>query len=404
MSKRVIIIGCGIAGPVLAMLLKHKGFDVVIYERQPEIQPSGLALGVSPQTFKVLNILGLAEPLIPLGQPLEEMTTYSQLRGELLGKTDGAAKIRAWLGWPLILVSRARYCQYLFDSAKDRGVEIHFNKRFVDVREEGEKVTAVFEDGTEAVGDLLVGCDGLHSGVRNSLFGKDEATYMGLVQIGGFAPQPEYFSSTKPGIMQVFGDGAHFICGQVNSTAMMWATTLPQPTEAFEDWRRLGNDETKEMLKGLQVAGWENGPKELVAATTFVTKYGLYERPILPVWHKGRVVLVGDAAHPTSPHLGQGANQAMEDCYHLVRLLCKAEPFTDSSLQTAFEEYERIRIPIVTQAVEGAKAEGARRVLVGKEACEARDELIASGGGNNPERQKLQMQLIQGPFMGESEI
>ncbi|KZO93968.1 FAD/NAD(P)-binding domain-containing protein [Calocera viscosa TUFC12733] len=393
------------AGPVLAMLLKYKGFEPVIYERKSETEQAGLALGVSPQTFKVLNILGLAEPLLSIGVPVDEAVTYSQLRGTILGKRD-AARMRVLTNWPILMVSRARYSQFLCDSARERGVEIHYNKRFVDVRQEGERVTAVFEDGSEAEGDLLVGCDGLHSVVRNTLGVKDEARYTGLAQIGGFTPTPDSLKREKAWIGQYFGDGAHFLAMPISSTQMCWASTFHDPIEAREDWRRLNIEDaaSRELVQGLQAASWENGPKELVAGATFVTKYGLYDRPVLDVWHKGRIVLVGDAAHPTSPHLGQGANQAMEDCYHLVRLLCKAEPFTDTSLETAFEEYERIRIPIVTAAVEGAKEEGKTRVLVGKEACEARDETIANGGGANPERMKLQMQLLMGPFAGESEI
>ncbi|KZT54767.1 FAD/NAD(P)-binding domain-containing protein [Calocera cornea HHB12733] len=403
MSKSVIIIGCGIAGPVLAMLLKHKGFDVVIYERQSEIQQSGLTLGLSPQTFKVLNILGLAEPLLKECQALDEGVTYSQVRKQELGRID-VSRMRRGFGWPLVLAVRTRYCQFLYESAKERGVEIHFKKRCVDVLQEDERVTAVFEDGTEAEGDLLVGCDGLHSAVRDILFGKEEVTYMGLVQIGGFSPTPEVLKSDKATMRQFFGDGAHFMGAPVSSDQMVWVTTIPQPTEAREDWRRLSLEEAHEMVKGLQAASWENGPKQLIAGATGVTKYGLYERPILDIWHKGRVVLLGDAAHPTSPHIGQGANQAMEDCYHLVRLLCKAGPFTDTSLETAFTEYESIRIPIVRKSVAQAKKEGERRVTVGKEACDARDEAILAGGGHDPERMKVQMELIMGPFVGESEI
>jgi len=386
------------------MLLKHKGFEPIIYERQPEVQQAGISLGVSPQTFKVLNILGLAEPLIPLGSVLDEIVTYSQISEEILGKNDGPSRVRAWLGWPALMISRARYCKFLYDSAVERGIKIHFDKKCVNVKQEGQRVKAVFEDGTEAEGDLLVGCDGLHSAVRNVLFGQEQAKYMGLIQIGGFAPVPDYFQSWKPTFYQAFGDGAHFLCAPVNSTQMAWATTLPQPTEAREDWHRVRGDSVKETVKGLAVASWDHGPKDVVAGATFVTKYGLYSRPILDVWHKGRVVLVGDAAHPTSPHLGQGANQAMEDCYHLVRLLCKAEPFTDATLDVAFVEYERIRVPIVTKAVNQAKKEGDHRVLVGKEACKKRDEMMKGGGGQNPESTKLRMELVQGPFTGESEI
>ncbi|EJU02894.1 FAD/NADP-binding domain-containing protein [Dacryopinax primogenitus] len=404
MSKSVIIIGCGIAGPVLAMLLKHKGFEPHIFERLPEIQVAGISLGVSPQTLKVLNILGLAEKLIALGESLDHFRTYSQLRGEQLGTSDIPARVRDWLGWPMLMIARVRYCQFLYDSAKERGISITFSRNLVGVKQEGERVRAIFEDGSEAEGDLLVGCDGLHSAVRNALFGKDEIKYSRLAQIGGISITPEILKSPVHMAHQYLGDGVHFVATPIGHEQMAWVATFPEPNEAREDWKRISIENAKELLDGLPVANWDNGPKDVLAHATFVTKYGLYERPICPSWHKGRIVLLGDAAHPTSPFLGQGGNQAMEDCYHFVRLLCKAAPFTDESLESAFKEYENIRIPIVTKSVARAKVEGQKRVLSGKEACLQRDEIMLKGNGMDPQRVQWQNDLIQGPFMGESEI
>ncbi|KAJ3902112.1 FAD/NAD-P-binding domain-containing protein [Lentinula edodes] len=410
-SKSVIIIGCGIAGPVLAMLLKHKGFDPVIYERHTEIQNAGLILGVSPQTLKVLNILGLAEGAISLGHQVQQLITRSQLTQEILGSRD-VSPISQKLGWPMVLVvKRTLYCQFLYDSAVGRGIPVYFGKKVVGVDESGDRVSAVFEDGMTAEGDLLVGCDGLHSAVRNALFGKEDPRFMGLVQIGGFSPTPESLrNDSKPTGFQIYGDGAHFIGMPVSDTEMVWATTLPSPNEAKEDWQRRSPDKTRDMINKLPVSRWENGVDEVIRGTTFITRYGLYDRPVLDTWHKGRSVLVGDAAHPTSPHMGQGANQALEDCYHLVRLLCKSpnlrtsDRLTSNDIETALTQYEHLRIDIVKKTVALAAEEGNRRVISGKKACEERDEMLRNGGGSNPERLKLQMELIQGPFVGESEI
>ncbi|KAJ3812872.1 hypothetical protein F5876DRAFT_63655 [Lentinula aff. lateritia] len=154
----------------LAMLLKHKGFDPAIYERHTGIQNAGLILGVSPQTLKVLNILRLAEGIISI--------------------------------------------------AVGRGIPVYFGKKLVDVNQNGDRVSAVFEDGMITEGDLVVGCDGLHSAVRNTLFGKEDPQYMGLVQIGGFSPIPDSLRNEKPTEYQIYGDRAHFISMPINDKEM----------------------------------------------------------------------------------------------------------------------------------------------------------------------------------------
>ncbi|KAJ3911362.1 hypothetical protein F5877DRAFT_55412 [Lentinula edodes] len=310
----------GLTGPVLVMLLKHKGFDPVIYERHTKIQNTGLILGISPQTCTIwIRIAGI----------VNEGPTYKVLYGafqcflmlnpcpsSILKHTSTISRHTLKVLNILRLAEGAISLghQYQYDSAVGRGILVYFGKKVVGVDESRDRVSAVFEDGTTAEGDLLVGCDGLHSAVRNALFGKEDPQYMGLVQIGGFSPTPESLcNDSKPTGFQIYGDGAHFIGMPVSNTKMVWATTLPSPNEAREDWQRQSPEETQDMINGLPVSRWENGVDEVIWGTTFITGYGLYDRLMLDTWHKGRSVLVGDAAHPTSPHMGQGANQVRDD-------------------------------------------------------------------------------------------
>ncbi|KAJ3847596.1 hypothetical protein EV368DRAFT_50891 [Lentinula lateritia] len=161
----------------------------------------------------------------------------------------------------VLVVKRTHYCRYLYDSAVGRGIPVYFGKKLVDVNQNGDRVSAVFEDGMITEGDLVVGCDGLHSAVRNTLFGKEDPQYMGLVQIGGFSPIPDSLRNEKPTEYQIYGDRAHFISMPINDKEMVWATTMPESQEAREDWRRQSPEETREMISQLPASSWENGPK-----------------------------------------------------------------------------------------------------------------------------------------------
>jgi len=195
--------------------------------------------------------------------------------------------------------------------------------------------------------------------------------------------------------------------------------------EKRESWRGL-DDSQIEAIRKSTPAHWPMGAGDLirtagkyvkVSSESWVTdcrhsllyQYGLYDRPALASWHKDRVVLLGDAAHPTSPHLGQGANQAFEDIYHLLRALkvhgvTPNTPISTDKLEAAFLEYEKVRIPRSTTLVEGARREGDKvRVVYGFEACKTRDAMVAEAQGEEATLLRMQSYISQ-PFDGVSEI
>ncbi|KZT52072.1 FAD/NAD(P)-binding domain-containing protein [Calocera cornea HHB12733] len=400
---KIIIIGAGIGGPLLALLLKHKGFEPVVYERHNSIPSSGLAVSLSAQGFKVLNIMGLAEEAMSLGVQSERMVHRSQITGKVLQDVDSQSTVRKMTGWPSSITLRSKLCQWLADKMVARGIPIHWGKKFVDLKQVGEKVTANFEDGTSVEGDLLVGCDGIHSKVRDALFGPTPAEYTGLVAIGGFTPYTEELHPTRPlTTNQVSGNGCHFICMPTAEDKYFWAVSVPEEAEMLEDWRTAQPTQVSEMLGSLPASKWEGDTGKIINASESVIKFGLYLRPVPQVWHKGRVVLLGDAAHPITPFLGQGANVSTEDVYHLVRVLVQHAPLTDDSLDKAFKEYTAIRLPKATKVVEQSRRETENRKVLSDEAIKARDEMRAKG--LNSDVWKLMMEMLQGPFTGESEI
>ncbi|KZT52073.1 FAD/NAD(P)-binding domain-containing protein [Calocera cornea HHB12733] len=377
---KVIVIGAGVTGPLVAMLLKYKGFDPVIYERHASPPSGGLSLLLSGQVFKVLNIIGLAEEAIAISQPMDRVLQTSEVTGRVLIDAPIYANIRETTGWPICAVVRTTLSNFLLESAQRRGIPVYLGKKLVDVKQDDEKVTASFEDGSSDEGELLLGCDGLHSKVRDGLFGATPVEYTGLTAIGGFTPYTDTVRATAPyTALQVTGDGCHFVCLPTSENMYMWVVNLPGEPETKEDWRTAEGQKVANMLDSLPPVNWGGDAGQIILNSAEVVRFGLYLRPISPVWHKGRTVLLGDAAHPTTPFLGQGANQSSEDVYHLVCMLVKHAPLTTEDIDKAFAEYTAIRLPRVVKTIEQTKREGEARMARSREALLAREAQQAKG-------------------------
>lgn len=222
------------------------------------------------------------------------------------------------------------------------------------------------------------------------------------------SPTPSSING-RSGLLNVYGIGAHFITYPVSRTHSSWAITLPETTEAQESWH-LYNAEERDTLKAKlspEFANWSDPVPELIEGAERMLKFGLYDREELTPeqWHSERCVLIGDAAHPTSPHLGQGANQALyapmftflmlcfarklmsslrEDCFHLATLL--PEISSDRSmvpkedLAQIFQKFAAKRQPRTSKLVKSARTQGERRVVTGGyAACLERDETVRKG-------------------------
>ncbi|KAI0271690.1 hypothetical protein BC834DRAFT_841247 [Gloeopeniophorella convolvens] len=368
-SKKVIVIGCGIGGPVLAVFLKQRGYEPIIYERTEGPSDAGIGHMLQPNGLKVLSsIPGFLESLP--GVEMDTMRTYSTLPEDegLLGEHNGPSLMREAFGFAMRGVRRSEFISKLVQTVESFGIPIHWGHRLASLEQDEQSVRAVFADGSSDSGVFLVGCDGLHSATRIALFGHEPASFTGLTQTGGISPTPEALAD-KPAMVNWLGDGFHMIAYRITPTLTSWAITQREG-EARETWRA-ADQEQVEATKKLPPASWGWGASELVKNALKIVKYGLYDRPELPTWHKGRVVLLGDAAHPTSPHLGQGANQTFEDVYHLTRLL---DQHGIGELEAVFTEYEQIRIPRCAELVKGARKQGESRVVHGVDACKARNE------------------------------
>ncbi|KAJ3559367.1 hypothetical protein NM688_g399 [Phlebia brevispora] len=373
-STKVLVVGAGIAGPVLSIFLKSKGYDPVIYERTDgPISDAGLSLCLQPNGLLVLNkVPGLVESID--GRSIDFFGFYSVLPEDkgTLAESDIPKVLREHRGVGLVGVRRAAFHQTLVHAAEKAGIPIMWGHKLVGLSQGDDYVTVKFENGSEATGSFVIGCDGLHSNTRTSLFGEEKADFTGLVQTGGICTIPESLKSTPPMVRNVFGHAAHMVMYPINGTQCSWAATQREP-EAKETWKAMNKDGAREFREKTTFASWDYGAGDVVKSTETLIKYGLYDRPELAAWHKGRVCLIGDAAHPTSPHLGQGANQAFEDVGLLVELLDKHNPSSAppsaAVLEAIFSELEKVRIPRTAALVKQARTQGESRVVDGVEAC-----------------------------------
>ncbi|KIK68856.1 hypothetical protein GYMLUDRAFT_34848 [Collybiopsis luxurians FD-317 M1] len=414
---KVIIVGCGVAGPVLALFLKSKGYQPVIYERIVQDSDGGISLMLQSNGLKVLNLIPGLLAKLP-GHVEDRMAFYSTVPGDegLLGEytTEKLMEPSQVAEEPIssigLGVRRHDFLHLLAETAINAGVEIHWEHKVVDIQQHADSVQVFFENGRSDTASFVVGCDGIHSVTRTSLFGKEKATFTGLTQIGGITLCPKSFDPTHSHMVQYFGLEGHIMSYRIGPNLYSWAVTRRE-SEEKETWHAV-DDSMLKSLKEIPASQWGFGAGELIKNSLKLTKYGLYDRPQLATWYKGRVVLLGDAAHPTSPHLGQGANQAFEDIYHLVRVLIKFNPSAQNpsteTLSNAFKEYESVRIPRTSVLVKGAREMGEKtRVVSGMEACIARNNKIRDDMEATRSSGKLSLRYSEariGPFEGQSEI
>jgi len=375
---KVIIVGCGIAGPALALLLKQKGYLPVIYERGKRAPDAGLSLMLQLNGLRVLSLIpGLVEQLP--GIAIDQATIYSIVPSDerVLAQSTYPVDLRREHGHGLFGVQRPKFIALLADTALANGIEIHFERQVVDVEQGDGYARVKLSTGETDTASFVVGCDGLHSNVRIALFGKEDATFTGLTQTGGITHGA--FPDNKPTMFNFFGDNMHVIAYAVSDKDYSWALTRREP-ETKETWRAM-DAAAQDAVRNGPFSQLPFGAGDLIKNAEKITKYGLYDRPELKSWHVGRVVLIGDAAHPTSPHLGQGANQAFEDVDNLIRLLGEHHPAVDAepsaaALSAVFTEFEAKRMERTAALVRAARETGEMRVVEGVEQARARNDVL----------------------------
>ncbi|PYH94368.1 FAD/NAD(P)-binding domain-containing protein [Aspergillus ellipticus CBS 707.79] len=403
MSPTVLIIGCGVAGPVLALLLKQKGYHPIVLEKVRALSDAGASLMLQPNGMKVLSLIN-ATPFLRTTNSLPLATLWhGTADGTTLGSSAFPSTYETTYGQPAMGIKRTALNLHLKDLVLSQGIPVHEGWQLTSMREHADSVTAEFANGESVTGAFLIGSDGIKASSRKILLQNDEGlpSFTGLVQIAGISKTDGRFGAS---MRNWYGEGVHVIAYPVSRDEVSWALTVREEKEVAESWgveSGRGLEERKMGLVGRLGGQFEDDVVQMVNAAERIISFGLFDRKELSPeqWFSTRCVLVGDAAHPTSPHLGQGANQAMEDCYHLSRLLPDAHAFDGSALEGVFREFVQLRQPRTSALVKEARRLGdEQRVVVGEERCRQRDARIKAAWSDPEQVVKGLDPLLKEPF------
>jgi 2-polyprenyl-6-methoxyphenol hydroxylase-like FAD-dependent oxidoreductase len=332
---RIAICGAGIGGLALAARLARMGRKPVVFEARSEaaIGAEGAFLTLAPNGMNGLRAIGCFEAVKEAGID----TTGIEIRNAK-GKRLGLAVQRdhdGVFGAPSITIGRGVLARLLLARARELGVDVQLDKRIVGVVPFPEAMRLRLGDSTTHDADILVAADGLRSSVREILFPEYPAPkFTGLVGTGGMtdAPIPD-----TDGLMRLtFGDNAFFGYLKAAGQPVYWFNSYA--ADDAEPGKVCDPAGYARKISALHAGDPSPNAEILEHVRRIERSYPIYDMPALPSWHKGRAVLIGDAAHAVGPHAGQGASMAIEDALVLAACLD-----AESDCEAAFRRYEALR-------------------------------------------------------------
>jgi salicylate hydroxylase len=367
------IVGGGIGGLSAALSLLRSGVDVQVYERARTISEIGAGIAVSPNATRILHRLGLTQAL--------ESTAVKPLAWHDRRWDDGrtllcspiAGAMEAAFGFPLYHIHRADLVNVLARALPPERVHTgHTLKTFV---EHGDQVEAEFENGARIRVDALVGADGIHSVVRQELFGPEKPHFTGCIAYRGLIPAERLAHLHLEVTAQLWmGPGKHFVHSFVRPQQLVnFVAIIEQDAWTQESWTDRG--EVADVLAAY--AGWHPQVRSIISAVDETFKWALFDRKPLPRWSVGRVTLLGDACHPMLPFKAQGAAQAIEDGATLA--VCLAG-LSAADIPAALRHYETLRLARTARVQGESEANKTRHDLPDGPAQQARDAEMARGG------------------------
>ncbi|MEM8594492.1 MAG: FAD-dependent monooxygenase [Pseudomonadota bacterium] len=319
----IAIVGAGIGGLTTALFLESAGHTVEIYEKAGEIKPVGAGIILAHNAMQVYDKLGLKNEISYLGHPLTSINTVTPTF-RLITKVS-TAYFDKQCAVQSIAIHRGVLQGVLIDHLSS--ATLHLNKELVDITD-GDSVSLTFSDGSEAHADLVIAADGIRSVIRNALFAKSVIRHARQIVFRGIVKfqLPKKYTHQ---LNEAWGAGSRFGFVQISQDQIYWYA-LKNMNPAHEE----------RSLKDI-FSGYAPVVTDIISRMNVnkILQHDMEDLQPIRSWVRKRVCLLGDAAHATTPNMGQGACQAIEDAYAL------SECLKHETLESALQEYERLRKP-----------------------------------------------------------
>lgn len=341
-SPKAAIVGGGIGGLTAALALARIGWRVEIFEQAPTFSEIGAGLQLSPNATRVLETLGLEDELRTKGFRPEGIEIRNWQSGQLLASEALGEKALDKWGANYFHIHRADLHELLLNSVRRYpGITFHSHAECIGVQQTADQASLILATAATHWADIVIGADGIHSRVCETLFKESDAHFTGNVAWRLLIPAdriPE--GMVRPVASLWMGPGAHFVHYYVRNAEMVNCVCVVEQNDwRQESWTEHGD---KSVLKS-SFAGWHENIQALIDAADAEAFYrwALFDRNPMTSWSKGRITLLGDACHPTLPFLAQGAAMAIEDAMVLANSLQKTADHVQALKQ--YEDHRKVR-------------------------------------------------------------
>jgi 2-polyprenyl-6-methoxyphenol hydroxylase-like FAD-dependent oxidoreductase len=341
--SRVAIVGSGVAGTAAAILLAEGGVEVDVFERKPDLSALGSGITLQGNALRVFDRLGVWERVKEAGYSFDQTGLRAPgpdapFIAQIPDARTGGPEYPAVAG-----MYRPDLARILADRATELGARIHYGTTVTSFSQDDEGVDVTISDGSTGRYDLLIGADGLNSDVRKQLGIEVEPERTGMGIWRAFVPRPTEVTQTD-----LYYGGPVYIAGYTPTSEEMMYAFLVEPAQD----RHLSSEEGVQVMKELSQAyggPWNEIRESLDDASR--VNYTWFTQHVVPdAWNRGRVVIIGEAAHSCPPTIAQGAAQAAEDALVLSQLLLER----DAVDQALWDEFHARRLPRATEVVEAS--------------------------------------------------
>ena len=345
----IAIVGAGMGGLAAAAALQRVGIEVDVYEQAEQFARLGAGIQVGCNAMKVLRELGLERKMRQQSFYPRSWNNRDWRTGDVKFDMIFGETAERKFGAPYLLAHRGDLHAALASAVPDECVKL--SHRLVGLDQAGDGIRLSFANGATAGADAVVGADGVHSVVRDILFGATPVKYTGRIAYRTTYPAALLGGEMIDDCTKWWGEDRHIVIYYVkpDRSEIYLVTSQPEPEFRIESWSAKGD--VKELRAAF--AGFSREVERVLAACPDVHKWAILDRDSLPRWADGNVTLLGDACHPMTPYMAQGAAMAIEDAAVLSRCLDSVDA---SGVADAFRRFEATRKERTTRVQETSRA------------------------------------------------